>query len=239
MNAIIDIGNTRAKLALFNRRDLIELNTFELQELPTALEKRKNEIKNAIISNVNQDIDLEVKNILNKSQFLPLNTSKLNIAYNHYKEKELGLDRKANAAKAVIHFKGENTLVIDAGSCITYDLVNKQGEFLSGGISPGYLFRLKAMHQFTARLPQIDNNETWDIQHWAIDTKSSMLRSCLQGIVAEITDQINYFLEQFPDGNIVLTGGDCEKLQKLIKKPIFANQNWTLEGLNEILLSQI
>lgn len=239
MNAIIDIGNTRAKLALFNNRDLIELNTFKLQELPNALEKHKNEIKNAIISNVNQDIDPEVKNILSKSQFLPLNTSKLNIAYTHYKESELGLDRKANAAKAVVQFKGENTLVIDAGSCITYDIINQQSEFLSGGISPGYTFRLKAMHQFTARLPYIEDSDSWDIKLWALDTKTSMLRSCLQGIAAEINDQIDFFLEQFPDGKIVLTGGDCEKLQKLIKKPIFANQNWTLEGLNEILLSQI
>jgi len=71
----------------------------------------------------------------------------------------LGTDRLAAALAATVFFPGENTLVINAGTCLTTDFVTDKSEYIGGSIAPGLRMRLRAMHHFTGRLPLIEFSE--------------------------------------------------------------------------------
>jgi len=73
----------------------------------------------------------------------------------------LGVDRLALMAGAVNQFPKENVLVIDAGSCITYDFVNTRSEYFGGSISPGIEMRYKSVNSFTANLPLLNKTENF------------------------------------------------------------------------------
>ncbi len=125
-------------------------------------------------------------------------------------------------------------LTIDVGTCIKYNFVNQNNEFLGGAISPGIPMRLKAMHTFTAGLPQIETDENYS-QLIGDSTQSSLLTGAQLGAACEVEQMVQRYREQFPDLQVVLTGGDSYYLSKQLKNPFFANQNHLLIGLNAVL----
>jgi type III pantothenate kinase len=143
------------------------------------------------------------------------------------------MDRIAAIAGAKLLFKGRDILVIDAGTCVTYDLVNQDGLYLGGAISPGLQMRLTAMHKLTAKLPVVDIDEHVDLI--GDSTKKCMQSGALHGLVAEINGTIESYQARFEDLIVVLTGGDTNLLAPLVKSGIFARQNFLLEGLHDIL----
>jgi type III pantothenate kinase len=240
VQGIIDIGNTAIKVALFDDRRIVEssaVTSFDegvvrsLQECEiiyvgsTSSEKKTEEILAAVQkSNLIRGFSVE----------------KLRVKYSDYDFNSLGADRIANVEQALSIYNEMPVLVIDAGTCITYEAVCN-GNFQSFGISPGINMRLKAMHAFTGRLPdlQISDANFESIEEIMSDSKSSMIQSVALGTVAEVNDRINIFAKQFSDGKVVLTGGDAERLKKHIKISTFADPYWTLKGYNEILLQHI
>ena len=152
---------------------------------------------------------------------------------NNYKTKEtLGIDRLVLSAGAVLNFENQNRLIIDAGTCITYDYINSKNVYLGGAISPGLSLRYKSLNNYTAKLPLLENKEI----NYLIgkSTSESIYSGVINGVINEIDGFITQYKELDKDLTIILTGGDAEFLAKSIKNTIFANSNFLLESLNNL-----
>ena len=130
-------------------------------------------------------------------------------------------------------YKNENVLVIDAGTCITYDLVNTNNQYLGGAISPGIEMRFNALNKYTGKLPLIQMRNYDGIT--GKTTEESILSGVLNGSINEIKETIRLYEEQYPDIKIVITGGDAKFFAKALKSSIFADPFLVLKGLNEIV----
>ena len=237
MNLIIDVGNTFVKLAVFEEDRIIHKNTVKLvavlDEIKTINSKFKT-IKKAIVSSVGKLNETDMQFIKQHFDVLLLNaTTKLPFK-NHYKTpKTLGVDRLALVSASVKQFPEKNVLIIDAGTCITYDFINNNNEYLGGAISPGVQMRYKSLHNFTANLPLL----VTDIPNNIIgnSTEQSMHSGVVFGVLNEIDGVIAHYKEKFSHLTVILTGGDSNFLSKQLKSSIFATSNFLLEGLNHIL----
>ena len=149
----------------------------------------------------------------------------------------LGVDRIALVVGAVNEFPKKNTLIIDAGTCITFDFVNSKSEYLGGAISPGIKMRFDSLNHFTANLPLLEKEEVNDFI--GKNTKESINAGVVNGVIQEIDGVINQYKKKYLDLTVVLTGGDTNFLAKQLKSSIFANQNFLLQGLNTILIFNI
>ena len=239
LNLVIDLGNSSLKAALFDKNLMISKFIYTNQSLSIISDLFKNNvINNSLISNVST-ID---KNILD---FLKINSNLISINestdlpfINLYKTKNtLGHDRIALVSAAAIDFPDQNILIIDAGTCITYDFKNTKNEYLGGGISPGIQMRFKSLNSETSNLPlspiNLNNKLIGD------DTDSSINSGVVNGVISEINGIISQYQERFKNIKIILTGGDSNFLLKKIKNTIFADQNFLLKGLNYLLKDNI
>ena len=147
--------------------------------------------------------------------------------------KTLGVDRIALVAAAVSQFPYKNVLIVDAGSCITFDFVTAKKEYLGGAISPGIQMRFHALNHFTANLPLLVKEEASSFI--GSSTKESINSGVVNGILQEIEGVISQYKNKYLDLTVVLTGGDTNFLSKQLKSSIFANQNFLLQGLNYLL----
>ncbi|WGH74064.1 type III pantothenate kinase [Tenacibaculum tangerinum] len=240
MYLIIDVGNTRVKAAVFEIDTLKEIVVFGKQEIISELKKitSKYLIENSIVSSVASFTNKEQQEIKELLQPLFLN-SKTNIPFkNKYKTpKTLGVDRIALASAAVKKYPRKNVLVVDAGTCITYDFITKEGVYLGGAISLGIQMRYKALHTFTAKLPLLELEEFEKLI--GNDTNSSIHSGVINGVSNEIEGIIKQYQEKYSDLTIVLTGGDTYFLSKQLKSVIFAHPNFVLEGLHTILIHNL
>ena len=155
MNLAIDIGNTRTKFGFFKKGRLRKKMYWEdthLEELETLLTNQK--VENIICSTVKTvDTNFE-KRLANNRFYIRLDaTTPLPIQNTYRTPTTLGKDRLAAVAGAFELYPKTSSLVIDAGTCITYDVIDAKGNFLGGNIVPGLEMRYKAMHHFTAKLP--------------------------------------------------------------------------------------
>jgi type III pantothenate kinase len=145
----------------------------------------------------------------------------------------LGKDRLAAAVAGNHLFPNQNVLVIDAGTCIKYDFINAQAEYLGGAISPGLQMRFNALHIFTEKLPLIELTVFKTLI--GKNTTDSLLSGVINGTLSEIDGIIDQYREIYPEIQIVLSGGDAEYLVGKLKKGIFAVSNIVLQGLKIIL----
>ena len=239
MNLVIDIGNTRTKLAFFEGDTLVHKEV--VVRLSVELIKSliyNHPTSNCILSSVGET-DAEVLDYLGtETQFVELTAdTPLPIENQYTTPKTLGKDRLAAAMGAWALFPGKNCLIIDAGTCITSDVLSNKGIFLGGNISPGIDMRLKAMHTFTARLPLAPRGP---MEHWIGHSTDSALRNGAQwGATWELTSLIDHCQANFGEITVVLTGGDADFFVKNLKRKIFANPDLVLVGLNKILTNYV
>lgn len=237
MNLVIDLGNSFAKAGIFDNNNLLKvivINKDEINKLYELISTDK--YNSAIVSSVIKTpatlmISLQriCKRIIifDKKTITPL--------INKYKSPDtLGNDRLALAAGGAILFKGKNVLIIDAGSCITFDFINLKGVYLGGAISPGIDMRFKSLHSFTDKLPLI-KQENYS-KFIGTDTKESILSGVMNGVTLEVNSVINYYKKRYKTLKIIITGGDAIFLAKKIKCRIFVESNFLLISLNQILL---
>jgi type III pantothenate kinase len=233
MNAVIDVGNTLVKVGIFKKDKMIEKHSFtSLQRLKDTIDLSSYE--ELIIASVNQPYNEigEALQLPASTSYLTSNTSLPFI--NLYASTSLGIDRIALAAGANALFPNQNTLVIDMGTCITYDLINKKNEYEGGAISPGVNMRFKSLHTFTARLPLIPSAPLRDID-LGNTTEDSIMCGISSGVVGELEYFISKYQNKFEDINIILCGGDANFFERRIKATIFAIPELLLQGLNAIL----
>jgi type III pantothenate kinase len=136
------------------------------------------------------------------------------------------------AAGAVLQFPGQNRLVIDAGTCITYEYISADDVYLGGAISPGIEMRYKALNNYTAKLPLLEKK--FPELPIGNSTAESMHVGVVQGVLHEIEGTLAVLEAQAEKFIIILTGGDAEFLAKRVKNTIFANSNFLLEALNKL-----
>lgn len=236
MNLIVDIGNTSIKVAQFKQGNCRNIERFKDQGLFLKYVSSISSTENVIISSV-RDISFtnDVVNLFPEPLLLTVNTHLPII--NAYKTPEtLGNDRIANAVSAFTAFPNQNTLTIDVGTCVKFDFINTNNEYLGGSISPGLKMRFNALHTLTDNLPLIDDVEI--NQLIGADTTSSIQVGVYQGIIAEISNMISQYERKYDNLNIILTGGDLRSfldIELSQKNSIFADEFHTLKGLNTIL----
>jgi len=236
MDLIIDLGNTNKKLALFKSGELIDLKQFPLLTLKTIRDYTKQYpgIENCILSSVIPH-HLPVNRYLSSAfNFLELDETTRVPLHNRYRTvKTLGKDRLAAAVAGRNRFPGEDVLVINTGTCITYDFVNKNNEYIGGSISPGILMRFHALNTFTGKLPLVSFSDQEILT--GTDTRESILSGVLTGAVAEIEGITARYLKVYPDLKVILSGGDQKYFDKRLKISIFALPNIVIHGLQQIL----
>ncbi|MGV1012894.1 MAG: type III pantothenate kinase [Flavobacterium sp.] len=231
----IDVGNTQIKLAVFEQNTLIIKKTIPYSEWKKEVENTLiffSEIKNIAVASVGK---------LQKEDFLGIK-KEVAVYFCSYQSKfpylnqyatpdTLGIDRMVLAAGAVLQFPNQNRLVIDAGTCITYDFVDANDVYHGGAISPGIRLRYQSLHNFTARLPLLNP----EIPQKVIgnSTEQSIHSGIINGVSLEIDGFISGVLNKNDNFIIILTGGDSEFLAERLKNTIFANPNFLLESLNQ------
>jgi len=237
MNLIVDVGNSHIKLAVFQHDKLIHKTTSEPTNFDKNLKTIRDNflgIKRAIVSSVGKLNSDSIELIKIYFDVLVLNSEAKLPFINLYKTpKTLGVDRIALVSAAAKQFPKTNALVIDAGTCITYDFLNFNNEYLGGSISPGIRLRYKSLHNLTANLPLLDTEFPVDLV--GNTTANAIHSGVIYGVLKEIDGVIDSYRIKYSDLTVILTGGDVNFLSNQLKNSIFANSNFLLEGLNFIL----
>ncbi len=237
-NLIIDSGNTIIKIRIYDKQNIVKAENFT--DWKSALRSIKNfskniNITNCILSNVREEND-EFNKFLgsNFNTVFFSHTNILPIKLKYQTPDTLGKDRLAAVCGASVLFPKQNVLIIDAGTAITYDILEKGENYLGGNISPGIQIRFKSLNAFTKKLPLI-NISPDDNKLYGTNTEQAIRYGVQNGVLYEINAVIEEYKHKFSELNIIFTGGDSFFFEKLLKFPIFAELNLTSIGLNKIL----
>lgn len=235
MNTLcFDFGNTRLKIAFFQNAKLAEVIVIENDEIATigsVLEKFDAQ-KTILSSVINHNLEIETL-LAQKTKFHKLShLSKLPFTTPVGKPETIGADRLALCASAVYFFPKQHNLVIGMGSCITYNFINADHEFLGGGISPGMEMRMRSLNQFTAKLPIVKPDGNVPLVGY--DTVTNILSGVVMGMAKEIDGFIDVYKERYGNFNVHLTGGDLVYLAPHLKNQIFADPELIFKGLYAI-----
>ena len=232
-NFVIDIGNSRIKSSEVQGDLILKSKTWDrLESLVKALPKNKN----TIVCSVKHDSE-QITDIFGDDVFVFNEHSKLPIRINYDTPQTLGRDRIASAVGAHYLFPSEDLLIIDAGSCITYDLLINNS-FEGGLISPGFKMRLKAMHEMTGQLPDvIQQSDQYEWELIGKSTATGMISGAKNGMKNEINGIVSRLKEKYASLRILMTGGDAVLFESNVKGSIFVRSNLVPLGLNQILIN--
>ena len=236
MDLIIDIGNTRGKAGVFNGDQLVDVLTFEGQDTESvdAL-LNKWPVSRLGVSSVADWADQWIRNLGEQMSFVLLIDRQTPVPIgNAYATPEtLGSDRLAAATGAWSEFSGRHCLIVDAGTCLTADVVDDRGVFLGGNISPGIDMRLRAMYSFTARLPLAEKCATDALIGRSTD--EALRNGALQGAQFEVSALCGALRKIWPALIVVLTGGDANYFVNLTESETFVRPHLVLTGLKKIV----
>lgn len=260
-NIIIDIGNTAAKAFLFEQGKILRQERYKndsdfIADFVTQFTENLDDATRILVScqsthklekvclTLSKYVSfvigietLELCQIYKKEQnVLCQYHKKLNIPIliKYTTPQTLGFDRIAGAVGATVICPNKNTMIIDAGTAITYDVVSAKSEFLGGNISPGMRIRFESLHNFTEKLPLLSSDSSC-MATYGESTKEAIILGVQNGILYEIEGNIDAFSKDFSDLNVIFTGGDCFFFENKIKNCNFAEPNLVAIGLNEIL----
>ena len=238
MNLTIDIGNTNVKMGVFEQNKIKSVQIFDktnekefikyFEDIP------ENTIKSAIICSVIDNYK-EFRGVLeSRFRVIVFDTSTPIPIKNFYlTPNSLGPDRLAAIIGARLIFNKGNILSINAGTCITYDFLNKNNEYIGGAISPGLMMRYKALNTFTGKLPLLETIEETNLI--GRNTLESIKSGVINGTIAEVDAVIEKYKCLYDDISVIMTGGDSEFLVNHLKNSIFAAPYLVLQGLNEVV----
>jgi type III pantothenate kinase len=237
----IDVGNTRIKGAVFECDNTLEYCIFSKDEIQKNIEiilkkyKKITHLVVASVGNVEKQLFLHFEKMV--EVWFVSHEDSFPFVNNYATPKTLGIDRMVLAAGATLQFKSQNRLIIDAGTCVTYDFVDQNDVYLGGAISPGLRLRYEALHHYTEKLPLLN---VTDPNHFIGESTAESIHSgIVNGLVHEINGFVDEYSAQYSNFIIILTGGDTEFLAKRLKNTIFANSNFLLESLNQLFQYKI
>ncbi len=236
-HCIIDHGNTRTKLSIFEGNEIVYrtvIHDMTLSSLKAFLDPFQGITKVALSATGYFDEDLKI--FLRKHyDFLELTHETLIPIQNHYETPAtLGKDRLAAVIAAHDLYPSEHVLIIDAGTCITYDFVAANGDYYGGSISPGLSMRFKALHEFTAKLPLISAAESSNFI--GVNTETAIRTGVQYGFIYEIEGFYNTYIQRYGSCKTLLTGGDATFIAQHLVHLQFEIQNDLVPlGLNLVL----
>lgn len=237
-----DIGNTSITLGLFDGDALVEefrlasdkdLSQEEYEVLLKTLCKPY-KIEGCIIASVvnelNKKFQSSVDNIFQIKSIMLSSDSETGVKIALANPKEAGADRIANACGAFMLYN-RPCIVVDFGTATSFDIINQNGEFVGGIITPGLNLQMKVLNKFTSKLPKIDV---------AISAKAignNTTDAILSGVIRGAACMIDGLVEQCEQElgaktTLIATGGYSGLIQNYLKRPFdFINPTLTLEGL--------
>jgi type III pantothenate kinase len=237
MNLIVEIGNSRLKILVFENDQIILEHKIAINHNDFSIAfLQKFPIHKAILSGSGDMNHPIISNIKAQYPFIKKFEKKFiqSISYRYKTPETLGEDRLLNAYASSKLFPNQHNLIIDCGTCLTFSFIDAENVFWGGSISPGLQMRAKSLHDYTQNLPQVETDKDF-FSSMGCDTEESIKSGLFVGLQAEIDYRIAYFLEKFNEINIILTGGDAHFFENRIKNKIFADSNLTFKGLNYIL----
>ena len=231
MKLLIDIGNTSAKLAVvdsaivhFARLDAAWSEAFTRlrKEYPI----RSVRISSVAAPDSTLDSALEALGlpVIRLTALMPCPIKP--VANVH---PQLGADRWAADIGALAQDSDHTLLIIDAGTCLTYDVISADGTYLGGAISPGVQLRLNAMHEHTALLPQIEAAQEAELL--GNETHTQMLSAAINGTRFEIEGYIRHLLREHSDLHVFITGGNTFEFAPDITCPVTHDPYLVMHGL--------
>ena len=238
----IDVGNTSTTLGVFDKDKLVKKLRISSDKKNSADDydkvfseiKSGFEIKDCIIASVVDELTDMVKTSADKvfgitslNVTTDINTGDiLKLPY----KTGMGADRIVNAFWAAKNCK-KPVIVVDMGTATTFDIINKNGEFSGGVIAAGIKMQLKALHEFTSKLPEFEPDKS----EYAMgtDTKSAIMSGVIRGSSCAIDGLIRTCEEELGEkATIVATGGYCKLVCEYTERKFDCiNPDLTLEGL--------
>lgn len=239
MNLCIDQGNSRTKIALFDKNGRLVKSLMYKSFASADVERlfQLYDIRDSIISSV-VNIEPAIVNALNRlsNRFILLDHLTPTPIVNGYDTPEtLGLDRLAAAVGAASLSPNENLLIIDIGTAITYDFVNAAGTYLGGNIAPGLRLRFTSLKQMTKKLPLVEAEENELIPLFGKNTRDAIVAGVIRGVAYEVKGYMHSLEKQVSHYKTYLTGGHAPYILNNVKRPIVHEKNLVLIGLNGIL----
>lgn len=237
MTLAIDIGNSYTKLGIFNNNTLIFKDIIHKDEkrgLGNIAETY--DIRKVVVSTVGREDLAEKEAVVRGIEVVRISRDmKLPFENRYMTPETLGLDRIAAMAGACgKHVDCKNFLVMDLGTCNTYDII-LNGKFIGGNIAPGLEMRLRAMHEFTAKLPKVEVGEAIGIKEiMGRNTREAIGCGALRGMIDEMNACIERFKNTSPTGKIIMTGGYGEMVYKMVDKTVEYDPYLVLWGLKAV-----
>ena len=240
MNLVIDIGNTRRKIGCFNGTRLLESKVVTDWSANDLLDYcNQAGVRRVMLSSVISADNTWCEQLRQHFDFLELtHETRLPFKNLYTTPQTLGKDRLAAVAGAQALMPQQHCLVVDCGTCIKYDAITQSGEYLGGNIAPGAMMRTKAMHAFTAKLPEVEPEILTDFI--GNSTKTALQNGAFRGAALEIEGFTKLFQATLNPLNVILTGGDAAFFQPVLQiQNLTIEPNLTLHGLNNILIFNI
>lgn len=227
----IDSGNTYTKIGFFDEGKLIKIIQI------SATDDINRELDNIsfdglVVSSVHLKIDDIVTSMQDRQILIVNNTIPLPFKVAYKTPGTLGSDRLAVVAGAIDHFPHSNLLIIQTGTCITYDFIDEDGNFQGGGISPGIEMRFKSLNKYTENLPLVSFDENYKLV--GKSTEESIQTGVILGCISEIQGIIDRYNQNYRGLKVVITGGFTKFFETKLKDRIFAVPNLVLWGLYSI-----
>lgn len=236
VNLIIEQGNTSTKVAIYaegNLKASFVYKTFDKSKLKPLFDVYSlDKGIYSTVADVDEDLIAYLKECLSYFIYFD-NDVRLPITIKYKTPHTLGKDRIAAVVGAYYLQPNRNILIIDAGTCITYELLEASGSYFGGNISPGMTTRFKALNDYTKKLPLV--NEREEVPCWGTCTEDAIRAGVVNGIVFEMDGYIDQAKELYSDVLVFLTGGHSFYFESRLKNSIFADINLVLTGLNRIL----
>lgn len=236
MDLIVDIGNTRIKWAFFENDAVVAEGVVEKEFFATEISAHKafDRVSRIGVCTVNEVSESISRLFAPAKALFHVNAEAvLTFKSNYHSMATLGADRLALVAAAQHEYPTKNCLVIDLGTCITYDLKDSDGVYHGGIISPGCMSRYNAMHKDTHGLPLLDAKSL--DKSFGQTTEECMHLGVIEGVYHELKGFIAHFSENFTDLTVILTGGDAHFFEKKLKNSIFAHSNFLLKGIHSLM----
>lgn len=237
MNLVVDSGNTRFKVGVFENTVLVRKEFFShARDLKKFI--AENSFDHILVSSVKFDPVEILSWSSNSGKKIVLTSSvQLPIKLNYTTPQTLGVDRIAAACGAFLLYPNEDCLVIDAGTCINYEFLDRNRTYHGGAISPGISMRFEAMHTFTSKLPLVKSIS--ESKLIGDSTESCMQSGVMNGVLAEVNEIIQRYKDLYPEIRVILSGGDYSFFENNLKHPIFVAPDLVFDGLNGILLYHV
>ena len=236
MNLILDFGNSLTKYFFVNDDKILERGSFPSSKFDQNILgiKSKRDTEKLIYSSVINIKRKQLSDVFNNTMIISLKDKDLKLPFtNQYKDETLGEDRVALVSAGLNLYPDKDLLIIDIGTCITYDLVSSNKEYIGGSISPGFNLRYSSLHDYTSNLPKLNFMPIESII--GESTEEHIHAGVFNGVIGEINYNITRHKNDLPNIEIIICGGGANFLLNRIKNVIFADQDFLAHGLNHIL----